>query len=419
MKIAYLITFYPWVSHSFIRREVRAMEGLGFEVARVSIRHTGQDHADPEDHAEAGRTHVLLSRPLGLLVDILRVMVTRPIRFARALGLALRVGRRSDRGRAWHLIYLAEACRLLLYLRAEGCHHLHAHFGTNPAAVAMLCRTLGGPPYSFTVHGPDEFDRAPMLGFDEKIRRAAFVVAISEFGRSQLMRWSDARDWGKIHIVHCGLDDLFLDHPLEPIPASPRLVCVGRLCPAKGQMLLAEAAARLAREGFDFQLVLVGDGPLRDSVEQMIDRHSLGSHVLITGWASNERVRRELLSARAMVLPSFAEGLPVVIMEALALGRPVISTYVAGIPELVEPGVNGWLVPAGSVEALTHAMRQALTAPPEHLEVMGHRGACRVAERHNVAAEARKLAALISQSPRPRTHARQRPSPTLADPTAV
>ena len=167
---------------------------------------------------------------------------------------------------------------------------------------------------------------------------------------------------------------------------------VGRLAEQKGQLLLIDAAARLRERGLEFELVLVGDGPLRVEIEGLIDRLDLRGHVRVTGYLGTAEVRRELEAARAMVLPSFAEGLPVVIMEAMALGRPVISTYVAGIPELVEPGRNGWLVPAGAIDPLVEAMAEALAADPAELEAMGRAGAARVAERHDAAAEARTLA---------------------------
>lgn len=175
-------------------------------------------------------------------------------------------------------------------------------------------------------------------------------------------------------------------------------MCVGRLSEEKGQLLLIEAAHRLVSEAADLKLVLVGDGHLRGDVEELIEKLELRSHVEITGWASSDQVRREILNSRALVLPSFAEGLPVVIMEALALGRPVISTFVAGIPELVQPGVCGWLVPAGSIDPLVSAMRKALHMPVLQLEEMGRAGAVRVAELHDVRTEAEKLARLFRNS---------------------
>jgi glycosyltransferase involved in cell wall biosynthesis len=297
-----------------------------------------------------------------------------------------------------HFAYLAEACVLSRWFSEFGIEHVHAHFGTNSTTVAMLCRELGGPPYSFTVHGPEEFDKAKAIALEEKIKRSAFVVAVSSFGKSQLYRWCEYDQWSKIQVVHCGVDELFLKQEYIPVPDEPRLVCIGRLSEQKGHLLLIEAAGRLAAKGLVFKLILVGDGELRTQIEAMIAQLGLQNHVEITGWASNPEVQQQLLASRAMVLPSFAEGLPVVIMEALALSRPVISTYVAGIPELVEPGTCGWLVPPGSLEALTEAMRAALQAPVEKLEQMGRVGAERVAQQHNAAIEGCKLATLFQST---------------------
>jgi len=217
------------------------------------------------------------------------------------------------------------------------------------------------------------------------------VVAISEYGRSQLFRWSPHPLWPKIHVVHCGVDERFLDVVPTPVPDVARFVCVGRLCEQKGQLLLVRALAELVRRGREVELVLAGDGEMRSELETLIRDEGLAARVQITGWASGERVRQEILAARALVLPSFAEGLPVVLMEALALHRPVLSTYVAGIPELVVPGECGWLVPAGDVESLVAAMEAALDTPVEILAAMGAAGAERVRRRHDVRTEAGKL----------------------------
>lgn len=396
MTIAYLVNQYPKVSHSFIRREIVGVEAMGIRVARFSIRSLESELVDEVDKLEQELTQVVLGiGKVGLLLALIRVAITRPVRFLSAFWLMLQVGRHSERGILRHFAYLAEACVLLRWFSDAGIAHVHAHFGTNSTTVAMLCHVLGGPPYSFTVHGPEEFDKVQTISLTEKINRAAFVVAVSSFGKSQLYRWCEREHWAKIHVVHCGVDKLFLKQPHVPIPDQPRLVSVGRLCEQKGQLLLIEAASRLAAEGLPFKLVLVGDGPLRPQIETLIAQNGLLEHIEITGWASNSEVQQQILASRAMVLPSFAEGLPVVIMEALALERPVISTYVAGIPELVEPGTCGWLVPPGSVEALTAAMRTALLLPVEKLEQMGRVGAERVALEHDAEQEASKLAALF------------------------
>ena len=394
--IAYLINQYPKVSHSFIRREIAAVEAGGINVVRFSLRSCASELVDEADHAELKRTRIVLDQGLGpLLIGLVRVAFTRPRRFGSALALAMRWGGQSDRGLIRHIAYLAEACVLLQWFAEASVAHVHAHFGSNSTAVAALCHVLGGPTYSFTVHGPDEFDQVQAIGLVEKIQRASFVVTISSFSRSQLYRWCDSSQWAKIQIVHCGLDHEFLPPKFSPIPIAPRLVCVGRLCAAKGQLLLIEAVHQLVSEGIFLQLVLVGDGELRPAIETRIAQLNMQDHVEITGWADTSTVRQHLLASRAMVLPSFAEGLPVVIMEALALGRPVITTYISGIPELVESGVSGWLVPAGSIDALTAALRSALQAPVDQLEAMGRAGASRVLQRHHGATEAAKLVQLF------------------------
>ena len=399
MIIAYLVNQYPKVSHSFVRREVAAVESCGLKVARFSIRSCESELVDKADKLEQELTKVVLGVGVkGLVLALLRVALTKPARLVEALRLTFKVGWHSERGIILHLAYLAEACVLLNWFAEQGIAHVHAHFGTNSTTVAMLCRVLGGPTYSFTVHGPEEFDKATLLSLDEKIKRSTFVAAVSSFGKSQLFRWCDRTLWSKIHVIHCGVDAAFLAAPYVPVPAAPRLVCIGRLSEQKGHLLLLEAAYLLAVAGLDFQLVFVGDGPLRAEIEKQIVQLNLQKHIEITGWASSDQVREQLLASRAMVLPSFAEGLPVVIMEALALNRPVISTYVAGIPELVEPGVCGWLVPPGSVETLAIAMRAALEAPLEKLEKMGKAGSERVAQQHDVAKEAKKLVALFESA---------------------
>ncbi|WP_426112970.1 glycosyltransferase family 4 protein [Massilia sp. PWRC2] len=400
MKIAYLINQYPKVSHSFIRREILALERQGFEVERIALRGWAEPLVDAQDLDERAHTRYVLQGGAVPLLLALLGQLSAPLRLLQALGLALRMGRRAARPWPVHLIYLAEACRMAGWLRRSGARHLHAHFGTNPAEVAMLVRALGGPPYSFTVHGPEEFDQPEFLHLAEKIRRAAFVVAISSYGRSQLYRWIGQRDWPKVQVVHCGIEPAFHAGAAVPLPAAPRLVCVGRLCEQKGQMLLVRAVGRLLRQGSEVELVLAGDGDMRAELEARIAQDGLGERVRITGWIDSDTVRAELLAARALVLPSFAEGLPVVIMEAMALRRPVVSTYVAGIPELVRPGRDGWLCAAGDVDALVVALEALLATPSASLEAMGQAAHVRVLERHAIDVEAAKLARLFTASVR-------------------
>jgi glycosyltransferase involved in cell wall biosynthesis len=401
LTVAYLINQYPKVSHSFIRREILALEAMDIQVLRYAIRSSGEVLVDPDDLAEFDKTRVVLNAGvLKLLVRVINVALTRSLQWIQALRLAWQMGWHSDRGLLVHLVYLAEACLLLEWFQTAEVNHVHAHFGTNPPTVALLCRMLGGPTYSFTVHGPEEFDRPLALHLRQKIEHAAFVVAVSSFGRSQLFRWCSYQHWSRIHIIHCGLDQGFLEAPRVAIADTPNLVCIGRLCEDKGQLLLLDAVAELISARVDLQLTLVGDGPLRPVLEATITRLNLQAQVEITGWVNSAQIRDYLLSARALVLPSFAEGLPVVLMEALALQRPVVTTSIAGIPELVEPGICGWLVPAGSVSALKTALQEVLTTEPAVLDKMGQQGAQLVMKDHNIEIEAQKLARLFGDQTR-------------------
>ncbi|HWD30512.1 glycosyltransferase [Pseudomonas caricapapayae] len=392
MRIAYFINQYPKVSHSFIRREILALERQGIVIQRIALRGWDGELQDAEDVSERDKTRYVLQDGIkGLLVPLLQVLRARPRQFLSALWLALRMGLRADRPWPYHLVYLAEACRVVQWLQAFGAEHVHAHFGTNSTEVVMLANVLGGPAYSFTVHGPEEFDKPQFLYLGEKVRRAAFVAAVSSYGRSQLFRWVAHQHWAKVKVVHCGLERTFHEVPAVAAPSVPRLVCVGRLCEQKGQLLLLEAARMLAAQAVAFEIVLAGDGEMRADIEALIVRHELQAHIRITGWISSAQVREEILAARALVLPSFAEGLPVVIMEAMALRRPVLTTYVAGIPELVRQGENGWLFPAGAVEELAAAMADCLAQPVDALQRMGEAAYQRVLQRHDIDSEAAKL----------------------------
>ena len=399
MRVAYLVNHYPKVSHSFIRREMLALERRGVEVHRFAARGWDDVPPDPADVAERDKTRYLLQRGMrGLVMPVLRTMLSSPRRFVSALRLAVRLSSGADRSFAYHLIYLAQACLLCGWLREAAVPHLHAHFGTNPAEVAMLAHVLGGPPYSFTVHGPEEFDKPQSLHLAAKIGGAAFVVAISSYGRAQLSRWAEQADVQRIEVVHCGLEPGFHAGALSDPPAAAQFVCVGRLCEQKGQLLLIEAVARLVRGGSPIRLVLAGDGELRNAIEALVAARGLGDHVRITGWIGSAEVRGEMIAARALVLPSFAEGLPVVLMEAMALRRPVVSTFVAGIPELVRDGEDGWLVPAGDLDALVDALAACMAASGADLARRASMARARVLVRHDVDVEAGKLAGLFARS---------------------
>jgi glycosyltransferase involved in cell wall biosynthesis len=404
LRVAHLINRYPSVSHTFIRREIAELEANGADVLRISIRPEPREALEDErDIAELERTFVLLRGGLAALArDAAALCWRAPGVWGRGLFEALSLGWQSDRGVLRHVAYFFEACRLKRHLDASRAAHLHAHFGTNSTAVAMLCRSLGGPPFSFTAHGTESFDHPALIKLGRKIAAADFAVAVCDYGRAQLMRCTRSEDWPKIQVVRCGLDSSFFVDPI-PVPGRPRLVCVARLSAEKGHLLLLDAARELAAEGIDFEITLVGDGNLRETIRARVAALGLAGRVRLAGALSGDDVRKEILDARALVLPSLAEGLPVVLMEALALGRPVIATSVGGIPELIESGIDGWLVPPASPGALAAAMREALHAPPERLDEMGSRGRARVRERHDARVEARKLLALMRVAPLART----------------
>jgi glycosyltransferase involved in cell wall biosynthesis len=397
MKIAYLTNQYPHVRHTFIRREIVALEAHGVEVLRFSMRDSGSDAVDPADKTEYTKTRAILNAGKGaLLLALLAHMVARPIRFLRAARVAVRFGRRGDRGVLRHFVYLAEACLLRRWLAEAGVTHLHVHFATNPAAVAVFCRMLGGPPYSITVHGPEEWDRPESLSLKEKYEGAAFVVAVTDFGRCQIYRWTALDFWPKVHVVRCGVDEAFLNAELSPVPETNKLVLVAGLVEQKGHLLLIQALAKVRDAGADFEMVLVGDGHLRGVLESQVEQLGLKDRVVFAGWQSNAQVREHLRTSRGLVMPSFAENLPVAMMEALAIGRPVVGTYIAGVPELVENGVNGWLVPAGNVDGTAAAILKLLRTPTAELTSMGRAGAERVRENHDASKEADRLRKLFA-----------------------
>jgi len=395
-QIGYFINQYPAVSHSFVRREILALEELGWQVSRFAIR-AGGTMVDEADKAEAKLTKFIVKTPVTeLLAIVIKQMLLNSAQFFKTFFFAMAFNFQYEKNLKKTLICFFEACTLSEWAKNKEVKHIHAHFGTNSSTIVMFTKRLAGIGYSFTVHGPEEFDKPETIGLNQKIRESCFVVAISSYGRSQLNRWADFSDWEKIHIVHCGLDAGFLDYAPLPVPSESRLVCVGRLCEQKGQLLLLKAVSQLVAEGTELKLVLVGDGPMREQLEIFIAEHHLKESVELTGSLNGEQVREQISLARAFVMPSFAEGLPVVIMEAFALGRPVISSYVAGIPELVNDNVNGWLVPAGSVDDLVVAMRSAIIASPESLAMMGERGRQSVIQQHSINTEAKKLSKLFS-----------------------
>lgn len=393
MKIAYFINQYPMVSHAFIRREIMALEDMGISIQRYALTSDHQQLIDKDDIREHQQTRFLFAGgKFRLLLAAFTMFGQRPIRFIKALAKACHLSQNSERGLIRHLAYFVEACQVAHWCRTDKIDHIHAHFGTNSTMVVMLAYCLGGPSYSFTVHGPEEFDKPQFIALNEKIAQSTFVVAISYYGRAQLWRWIDISLWPKVKVVHCGLAATSFNSSDELKPFENQILCVGRLCEQKGQLLLLQAIAKLRDQGLSVSLILAGDGPMRRDLEALIKHYDLQQQVTITGWIDNAQVQQLLKQSQLMVLPSFAEGLPVVIMEAMAAGCPVISTYIAGIPELIKSGVNGFLVHAGDVQALAQAIKQCLTMPAAERLSLIEKARSSVEAQHHIQVESAKLA---------------------------
>ena len=397
-RIGYLVNRYPAISHTFIKREIQALERRGVTVLRFALRGWDDKLVDADDHREREQTRYVLRNGVASLAGaFVKRAIRTPKRLLAAVMLAFRLARGSDKALVIHLAYLAEACVLVEWLAQARASHLHAHFATNPAEVALFVNALGGPSYSFTAHGSDIMDRPAQSALEHKVGGASFVVAVCSFGRNQIWRWVPFSMWDRIAVLRCGLPTRY-GADATPASGNPtRLVCVGRLSKEKGQMLLVEAAARLREAGSLVDVVLVGDGPMRGAVQQLIAQRRLDGQVRLTGWLDALGVEAELREARALVVASLSEGLPMVIMEAMAQRRPVIAPFLAGIPELVIAEETGWLYPAGDVDALAGAIAACLTATPSRLESMGTRAQQRIWAAHDADVQARALLKLFDR----------------------
>jgi glycosyltransferase involved in cell wall biosynthesis len=394
VKVAYLTSYYPAVSHTFVRREVVALREQGVDVATFSIQGPhGVDVLGPADLAEARTTRPILGRRrVAIAYDLVRAVAARP-RAVTAVALRAVRSVRGTRRRLWQLFYAAEAAILQRWVAAWGATHVHAHFGNASADVARWTAAIanhGGRrwTWSFTMHGPTELYSVEEHAIPAKVADADFVACISDFCRSQLMVFSDPANWTKLSIVHCGVlpeefpeaqgsDDGVLD-----------ILCVGRLVPEKGQMVLLHAMERLAERGVPARVVFVGDGSSRATLEAEAAR--LGIDATFTGSVGVDVVRRLLLEADAFCLPSFAEGVPVVLMEAMASALPVVTTRIAGIPELVDDGVSGYVLAPGRDDFLADALAD-LARNPHRARAMGRAGRDKVRAEFDVRTSAAEL----------------------------
>lgn len=394
-KLAYLTGEYPRASDTFIQREVTALRDRGHEVLTCSIRTTGPEHlVGPQQVQEHKTTFKVLQaakNPFRLMAAHLRFMRS-PGRYLRALSLAWRTSPAGARGRLYNLIYFLEAAVLAAHLQDQEVTHLHNHIAKASCTVAMLASALSGLPYSFTIHGPDIFFEPDHWRIDEKVARASFVACISEFCRSQVMCFSDQADWDRLHIVHCGVSPALYELAEHK---AKNLLFVGRLANVKGVPILLEAVANLIETHPDLRLNLIGDGPDRAALETQAQHLGLADYVKFLGYQNQDQVAAALHTTDTLVLPSFAEGVPVVLMEAMASGVPVISTHIAGVPELVRQGHTGFLIPPGDVPALQAAIDRILQDDAER-KAMGEIGRDIVDADFNSDREARWMSELIT-----------------------
>ncbi len=398
--IAYLTGEYPRATDTFIQREVTQLRKLGFDIHTCSIRGTDPSHhVGPEQQAEHANTfqvQPVARNPAKLLAAHAR-MLRNPGRWMRAAKLAWTTSPKGIKNRLWQLFYFLQAGVLANHMQASGVVHLHNHFGNSSCSVAMLAAEMSGLPYSYTMHGPMEFFEPHHWRIDAKIARASFVAAISHFARAQGMLFSDAAHWDRIKIVHCGIEPAMYGDARAARTPEKNLIFVGRLAGIKGVPLLLEAMRRLQPKHPELRLTLIGDGPERAALEAQTQAFGIADRVTFTGYLGQSDVAQHLKTSDVLVLPSFAEGVPVVLMEAMAARIPVIASRVAGVQELVEDKVSGYTLPPGDVDALSDALDRLLSDPALCAN-MGQAGRAKVEAEFDVAHEAAWLGSLFEAS---------------------
>lgn len=407
-KVAYVVGRYPAVSHTFVTREVQALRAAGVEVETISIhRATEADALSAVDRAEREATYWLLPLRLGRLLRSHARALRAPATYLQTLATAVRGEPGGLKARLWRAFYFAEAVMVWDHCRRQGIRHIHAHHLNQASDAAMLAARFGKDSgegewsWSFTMHGPNEFYDVSRFRLAEKAQSASFVACISDFARSQVMGFVPEERWSRLRIVHCGVDPDEYDR--SRLPARGRqasgfhILYVGRLVPFKGQGILLEALARLRGQGWDATLTLIGDGPSRGDLEEKAKALGIAAAVEFAGSVGQDEIRTYFAAADLFCLPSFAEGVPVVLMEAMAMEVPVLTTWVMGISELVENGVEGILVRPGRPDELTEALAR-LAADPELRRTLGARGRRKVQAEFDVRQAGRELARILREN---------------------
>lgn len=380
MRIAYLTSQYPATSHTFIRREVLAVREHGIDVRTYSVRKPGEhERQTADERAEFDATWYILPPRLDLVGAHLRGLFRNPWRYFRALGDALRHRVPGLRALVYAVLYFGETIYLGDRLRSDGITHLHNHFANPAGNVGYLVSRYLGITWSITLHGISEFDYPAGQLLGAKLEHADFIACVSHFTRAQAMRTIAPAHWPKLFLNRCGvrIDDLKRATRRRDETAQLRIVCVARLSPEKGLVGLVQAFARLRERGVDAQLRILGDGPSRDDILAAIEQAGVAAHCELPGRIPETGVPVELADADIFAMTSFMEGLPVVLMEALALGLPVVAPCVAGIPDLVEHEHTGLLFGPAHWDELTCRLER-LARDPALRRRLGAAGRARV-----------------------------------------
>lgn len=402
--LAYVMTHYPRVALSFISGEIDEIEALGGTIHPIAM--NLPDKADllfDDARAREAKTFYLKRSWVTLLGRFAATAGRHPIRIAKLLGTAITSSRGSLPITVRRLSHLVQAASIAKLCTDRKIAHLHAQFGQAPATLAWFASEIinfdrkPAMTWSFTIHGFHDFVEDTVSRLDLKAASATFVVCISDFTRSQLYRLLHPSLWPRAKVIRCGIDlEAFAMRPPRGRAASmPKLVSVGRLSSEKGQVVLLNACKNLIDRGVRLELTFVGSGPLEALLREEIGLQGLQDVVRLSGELPPEEVRKELESADLFCLTSFAEGLPISIMEAMAMGVPVISTAISGIPELVVNGETGRTVPPGNVEALADAIAEML-ADPERRDRLVAAGRQRVELQHERHRNVKQLYDLFS-----------------------
>lgn len=397
-RLAYLVSQLPALSHTFILREIQALQARGFSILPISVNRPDRPFAQlsAKEQALAAQSIVLKdSSVLLMLAALAHALLSRlPWLLGALLQLPARSG--SDlRQLLWQFAYLLEAILTGYQLQRQGIRHLHVHFATPAASVGVWCKEIYGISLSLTVHGPDEFSAARHYRLAEKVAKADWIICISQFCRSQLMLHSEPQHWHKFEVILLGVD-LSPALPRASKPRGLQLCSIGRLAPAKGQMLLLQAFARLHLLQADSHLTLIGTGPLEPQIRDFIREQRLEHAITLTGGLRHDEAMARLAAADAFVMASFAEGVPIVLMEAMMRGIPCVATRIAGIPELIDDQHSGLLVPAGDCQSLYLALLQ-LCQSEKLRERLAAAARQRVLARYHIENNADHLAAFMQQ----------------------